>query len=160
MPIDWVISSFTSKFPFIQTLDSKVPQYLKILQRNSTLCFHTRETEFGACLEEVQNASSFDFKDRFECTCMQKLASIHSKILLVVKVRLSAHQNRCKEHRQGYNQFEMLRYHDFEHFGDTSLVNLARGKFLSHSDLLSSTTALVIQYILYCRLKRQIAFST
>ena len=77
---------------------------------------------------------------------MQKLASIHSKILLAVKVRLSAHQNRCKEHRQGYNQFEMLRYHDFEHFGDTSLVNLARGKFLSHSDLLSSPTALVILY--------------
>ena len=31
MSIDRVISSFTSKFFFIQTLDSKVPQYLKIL---------------------------------------------------------------------------------------------------------------------------------
>ena len=81
MSIDGIITSFKSKFFLIQST-----RHLKILKRNSTLCFHDRETEFGACLEQVQKASSIDFKDWFECTCMQKLDPLYSKIVPVVKV--------------------------------------------------------------------------
>ena len=94
--------------------------YHLILQHNSTSCFHNRETEFGTCLQEVQRASSFDFKDRF-LFCRYTFKNFSALKFI--------HQNHCKARRQRYNQFEMLCYHDFEHFGDSSLVNLARGKF-------------------------------